>query len=157
MTAEVERVKYAVQRVNDRRSVHWIPRGDWETLVREDGEPTIVETCTLMDAVSREAQVVMGAASGVINNDPGMDIVRLDPQDAPRIYNVDHYTAIENLADHSSFGDILRIAGVDDTKALRDELSQYVHLVSPDKSKPHQFEIVPEHIRHARRRTGRRL
>lgn len=154
MTDEVERVLCAVQLITDRRSVHWISRSDWEPLVRSDGQPTIVESCFLLASVSKDVQVVIAAASGIINNDPGMDIVRLDLPDTPRIYNVDHYTVIEDLVSHPSFGDVVRVAGLEPVKELCTEVAQYVYLVSPDKSQPHQFEVIPEHIRTTRRQSG---
>ena len=90
-------------------SVITINTQDWKKLVRVDGLPTVVEQIPeKLSGVIRDAEVVAVAASGIVNPNPGIDIVRKDLKDAPTIYNTDHYTVAERLTEHPDYSSILK-------------------------------------------------
>ena len=67
-------------------------RDGWINLIHSDGTPTLLnEAPNPCREVMHDTMVVAVAASGTINPDPGFDIARHDPNDAPNIYNIDHY------------------------------------------------------------------
>jgi len=132
-------------------SVVTINMTDWKNLVRLDGLPTTVEQIPeKLSGVMRDAEVVAVAASGIANANPGIDIVRKDPKDAPMIYNTDHYTVVERLTEHSDYPDILKRTKVEDSKALRDTLNSWVWIVGPERDPTnHWAEEIPEYIKNA--------
>jgi hypothetical protein len=98
------------------KNVMSLPRDQWHTMVNSDGSPTRLEKSPQPLAnVEQDAMVVAVAASGVNNPNPGIEVVRHDPEDSPYIYNVDHYTAIETITLHSGYSRFLGQAGVSDS------------------------------------------
>ena len=91
-------VQCALQRIEG-KSVITLPREEWHHLVLPSGEPTrFKEVPRPLGGLMRMAAHVITAGSGVANPDAGIDVVRYDPDDAPYIYNIDHYTVIENFS-----------------------------------------------------------
>jgi len=132
-------------------SVTIVSVDDWKQLVLASGEPTKLEVVPialsgLMSASSR----VAAAGSGILNSNPGVDIVRHDPNDAPAVFNVYHYRVIENLPLHQQFADVIRIAGIDVTDDLCTSLRENVYIVGPEKIEGlHHVKQIPGHIREA--------
>src|SRR6266545_8260123 len=132
----IERIRFALERVTD-NSVHILARPDWQSRVLDNGEPTRMRLPVELENVERDARVVMVAGSGIVNADPGMDVVREDEGDAPEVFNTDHYSAIENLVEHPHFPNVLRVAGVADSPELRAGLNQSVFLIGPKRLPNH--------------------
>ena len=146
------KLKFAAQNILG-RSVMVIPRSDWEKLIREDGQPTQVNSLGAPFAnVIHEAQVVAVAASGHQNPDPGIDIVRRDDRDAPYIYNIDHYTVVQTLCIHDAYNAILTKAGVSDSPELQQCLDHNVFVIKqhPTETRDHWSEDFPVRIKNAR-------
>jgi hypothetical protein len=134
-------------------SVITIGNQDWQRLVRSDGEPTVVEQIPKeLSGVMRDAEVVAVAASGIANPNPGMDIVRKDPKDAPTIFNTDHYTVVERLTRHPDYPAIVKRANVTDSKPLRETLDSWVWIIGPKRDPDHHWaEEIPEYIKRAKK------
>jgi hypothetical protein len=99
-----------------------------------------------------DAMVVAVAASGNINPDPGFDIARYDPDDAPYVYNIDHYEVIERLNSHPEYQAILKTAGLSDSPALQAQLAGNVLLMlrDPAETSDHWCKQLPHRINIAR-------
>ncbi len=151
---ESERIKIATRLVLDEKAVRALPRNDWDALVRADGTPTVLDDAPApLDGVSRDAHLTCAAASGVLNPDPGIDLIRYDPDDHPYIYNIDHYLVIEDITAHPRYAEFLDAAGVEDSALLRQELGKWVYTVGPQKLPDHHWSVeIPKHIRDAKRR-----
>lgn len=135
-----------------KRSVMMMQLSDWESLIREDGVPTQVNSLGKeLQSVIDDAQVVAIAASGCCNPDPGIDIVRHDECDAPYVHNIDHYTVCQNLAQHSQYAQIANTAGVTNSPELQQCLSKYVFVVkqTPDETADHWTIDLPERVKNA--------
>jgi hypothetical protein len=135
-------------------SVIAISATEWSTLVESDGQPTLVEEVpNQISAVLSEAEVVVVAASGISNPNPGIDLVRKDIKDAPYIYNTDHYMVIERLPSHPAYSRILGGAGVEDSPELQETLNSRVWIIGPERDPEHHWATeVPKHIRNARKK-----
>ena len=130
-------------------------RDIWNTLVFESGEPTfLTRPPAPLENVVEQASVVAIAASGQINPNPGFDVVRHDPRDAPYVYNLDHYVVIQRLPQHPQYGRILDTAGLTQTERLDATLEKYVFIVGPyDKDHPgHWAKYIPSHIAEAKKK-----
>ena len=132
-------------------SVITINTADWTKLVRVDGLPTVVEQIPeKLSGVIRDAEVVAVAASGTANANPGIDIVRKDPNDAPMIFNTDHYTVVERLTEHPDYSGLLKRTKVEDSKALQETLNSWVWIIGPERDPTnHWAEEIPEYIKNA--------
>jgi len=103
-----------------------------------------------LSGVMRNAEVVAVAASGIANANPGIDIVRKDPKDAPTIYNTDHYTVVERLTEHPDYPDILKRTKVEDSQALQETLNSWVWIIGPERDPTnHWIEEIPDYIKNA--------
>lgn len=144
MNEAIERIRFALSHATG-KSVHVISREQWRKIVSPDGSPTLQMSSSGLGMEMKDACVVAVAASGIQNPDPGADIVRYDADDYPWIYNTDHYLAVENLSGRPDFSRILELAGLQQSQALLDALSQKVFLLGPEKLENHhwQKEIVP--------------
>jgi hypothetical protein len=149
MSASV-RLRYFMEHLYG-HSVITINTQEWKNLVRVDGRPTVVEQIpTKLSGVMRDAEVVAVAASGIANPSPGIDIVRKDFGDSPRIYNTDHYTVVERLTEHPDYSAILERTKVEDSKALRETLNSWVWIIGPERDPTnHWAEEIPEYINNA--------
>jgi hypothetical protein len=151
----LSKLKYASSRVLN-RDVLAMRRATWEHLVNGDGSPTLMnEPPEPVKGVMQEAMVVAVAASGQMNPDPGFDIVRYDPNDAPHIYNVDHYKVLENLAIHPEYDTIRNTAGVRQSEELTNCLNNHVFVVRNEESETpdHWSKDLPDRIKIARHKT----
>jgi len=140
-------------------SVITINTMDWKNLVRNDGLPTVVEQIPeKLSGVMRNAEVVAVAASGIANANPGIDIVRKDPKDAPTIYNTDHYTVVERLTEHPDYPDILKRTKVEDSQALQETLNSWVWIIGPERDPTnHWIEEIPDYIKNAAKKPNQSL
>ena len=146
------RFTYAAEQVLG-RDVMAMKREDWTSMIRSDGMPTLMnEPPKSYEGVMKDAMVVAVAASGVCNPDPGFDIVRYDPDDAPHIYNVDHYRVCERLDGLSEFPEICRKAGVQTSPQLTSCVSDYVFVVrnEPSETTDHWSTDLPHRIQIAK-------
>lgn len=148
----VERIKFALQHHMD-KSIAEFSKGDWERLILSSGEPTKLEEVPYpLSSVMTDAKVVAVTASGIINPDPGIDIVRYDAQDAPHVYNIDHYSVVENLPNHADYSKVLSTANVKETDELNKILKEKVFVVGPRQSSDHWVKELPERIRNAKQK-----
>jgi hypothetical protein len=98
---KIERIKFSAGRVLG-KPVAVLDRADWHRFILPGGEPAkLAEVPSPISGVTRTASIVAVIAYGYSNPKPGIDLVRYDPIDAPRIYNIDHYTVIQTLCLHS--------------------------------------------------------
>lgn len=148
-----DRIRYIFERT-EQHSVITIMRSDWEALVRTDGSPTQIEALPpKISAVAKKAEIVAIAASGIANLSPGIDVVRKDPDDAPYIYNTDHYTVVESLTHYPFYNDLLQRSRVEDSTDLREELESWVWLIGPKRIDGiHWATEIPEYIRNAKKK-----
>lgn len=153
LMSRTNRVKFALKHAMC-KSVIAIDSDDWYSLVMSDGAVTEIEEVpsSLHGLVSMTTKVV-AAASGIINPDPGIDVVRYDPDDKPYIYNIYHYTVIENLPNHPEYPKALAIAGVEDEPELKQTLLDHVFIVGPYHLSDHWSKKIPEHIMKAKLKT----
>jgi len=93
---------------------------------------------------------VMTAGSGIYNPSPGIDVVRYDPNDAPYIYNIDHYTVIELIASTSLYQKALKIARIEENEELNEYIQSHVFVVGPFREGNHWVEEIPIQIREAK-------
>ena len=150
MDKKNERIGFALAHVLG-KSAAIFARDEWEKLICPSGEPTIVtEVPKPIDGVLHDATVVTVTASGLVNPSPGIDIVRFDPEDAPYIYNTDHYTVIENLTSHKDYARVLSVANIQDNTLLRKTLQENVFVVGIYKDDTHWKDEIPAHIKHAK-------
>jgi hypothetical protein len=146
------RIKYALEHIEG-RSVVAIKAGSWRELVVESGDPTkLIKTPKALGGLMNMAAQVITVGSGIINPDPGIDVVRHDPRDAPYVYNIDHYTVIENLPLHPQYHRVLEVAAVEENNELNSVLAQHVYVVGPYRRGDHWVQEIPERIRDARTR-----
>lgn len=134
-------------------SVAAMPRQEWISLVQSDGSPTLLnDPPGPVKGVMHDAMMVAAAASGVCNPNPGFDIVRYDPTDAPHIYNIDHYKVVERLPQHEGFLMICKKAGVTPTAELEDKLAETVFIIKeePQETPDHWSQELPHRIQIAR-------
>lgn len=134
MNGDAERVYYGLIRATGQHhAVAVIPAGEWSHLLRSDGSVTeLTERPAILSNSILTAAEIVSIASGINNPAPGLMIARYDPDDAPSVINIDHYTAIENLPAHSIYPTALQKANVSDSDELRAALSQHVFLVKED-------------------------
>lgn len=135
-----------------KKAVSIMPVDDWVHLIHETGDTTkLVHAPLELGQVENDVLVAAIAASGNINTDPGIDIVRHDPDDTPYIYNIDHYIVIENLPKHELFEKVISTAGVSLTDDLNKILSENVFIVGPYKDSPdHWAKEISRHIQEAK-------
>jgi hypothetical protein len=153
-----DKIRYMFQHI-EKHSVITIMRGEWEKLVRDDGEPTHLEALPVkLSAVAKQAEVVAIAASGMSNQLSGIDVVRKDIADAPYIYNTDHYTVIEHLPAHSLYPNLLRKVGITDSVDLRSTLESWVWLIGPERiDGVHWATEIPAHVKNAKKKPNEAL
>jgi hypothetical protein len=151
--SESIRLRYFMENLYE-HSVITIGNQDWQRLVRSDGQATIVEQIPeKLSGVMRDAQVVAVAASGIVNPNPGIDVVRKDLKDAPTIFNTDHYTVVERLTAHPDYPSIIKRANVNDSKPLRETLDSWVWIIGPERDPSHHWtEEIPEYIKNAKKK-----
>lgn len=145
---DIDRIAYSIGH-SAQKTAMVFSRIEWNSLIQESGEPTLLSDAPEpLQAVERNAMVVAIAASGHINPDPGIDIVRHDEQDAPYVYNLDHYRVLENLHKHPSCEEVLRTAGIESSETLSAALADNVFIVGPyNKEHPdHWREHLPDCI-----------
>ena len=149
------RFTYAAQNVLG-KDVMAMRRDEWNGLLLSNGMPTLLNQAPAPVAgVMSDSMVVAVAASGICNPDPGFDIVRYDPKDAPHIYNIDHYRVHENLTQHERFSEICKAASVVRTPQLENTLTEFVFVVKnkPSETADHWSTELPERINISRHTT----
>jgi hypothetical protein len=152
----MERIAYSLKH-HEEKTAAIFSRSDWNTLVLASGEPTrLTRPPVPLENVVDQASVVAIAASGQVNPDPGIDVVRLDGKDKPFVYNLDHYKVVENLQQHPQYDSILKTAGLTQAEDLDAALEEHVFIVGPfDKDYPgHWAEDIPVHIANAKKTQG---
>jgi len=128
---------------------------DWDNMVRYDGAVTRLEQIPeKLSGVLKDAEAVVAVASGIANPSPGIDIVRRDPDDAPFVFNSDHYTVVEKLTGHPDYSSFVRRAGVPDSEELRTAIDSWVWIIGPTRDPEfHWSKEIPEFIRRATAKT----
>lgn len=151
----VRRIEATAYRVLGEKSVWAFDREAWMRLVDPGGQPTELNAPPgPLEGVTGDACYFVCAASGIINPDPGIDVLRLDEDDAPHIINVDHYKVIERLSKHDAYLDICGQAGLADSPELRERLDELVFIVGPQRPDDHWCKDIPVRIQRAIRRPG---
>ena len=148
----IDRFYYALNRIED-KSVATMDYEVWRRLVRPDGKLTELEQ--LPDTINNPllaAMTIAAVASGIAVSRPGMDVLRHDPEDAPYIINLDHYTIIENLHLHEVYPEALRVAGLDDTPELRYELENRIYIIKEPPNENHWMQDFPQYVLDAKKR-----
>ena len=132
-------------------SVVTAPATQWREIVIADGTPTVLEQVPgPLSAVHKQAEVVAVAASGQANPTPGIDIVRYHQKDHPYIYNVDHYTVIEDFHLHPNYDKIREKVGIQDSTDLRQMMQDWIFIVGPKRIEGvHWSKTIPEYIQNA--------
>ncbi len=147
---DVIRVYYTLRKVEG-KSVHILDKGEWHRLLRSDGTVTELEDLPPhMNSPELKACTITTLASGICNPDPGIDVLRYDEDDAPRVINIDHYIVIENFDRHPEYEHVLSLAGIDDDKDIRDELNSKVFVIKQPPGANHQVEDFPDFVEKAR-------
>jgi hypothetical protein len=150
--SQVDRLYYAVQKIYS-ASVVSFGYADWFRLVRPDGAITELEELPpKLNNPNLAAVTVVAVASGIANVQPGMDVLRHDPQDAPYILNLDHYTVLENLHLHEIYPEALSVAGIEDSPTLRFELQNNVYVIKEPPNDHHWMKDFPAYILEAKKR-----
>jgi hypothetical protein len=148
--ADNDRIRFALEHVA-KNSVFIVDRMDWERMVDDSGEPIRIESVppALSGLVSVAAHV-MTAGSGILNPSPGMDVVRLDPADAPYIYNIYHYAVLEHFSSTPIYQQVLKVARIEETADLDEFIQDHVFVVGPYHEDNHRVEEIPEQIKNAK-------
>ena len=145
----IDRVNFALNRIEN-KSVAAMGSADWYRLVRSDGRITELEE--LPKAISNPklaASTLTVVASGIAVAQPGMDVLRYDPVDAPYILNLDHYTIIENLHNHEIYSEALKVASIQDSPELRYELQNNIFIIKEPPNDNHWMTDFPNYILNA--------
>ena len=126
------------------RPVLHMPRDQWNAMnVSSTGTVLLNLAALPMGGVASKASVVAtyGARYSSVTAEVG--IIRLDPADAPNIYNTDKYVVWEDLPSHQSFAGIVRAASTEDNQNLRDYLRANVLLVKHEPDREHHRPDLP--------------
>jgi hypothetical protein len=145
-----DRIQCALEHITD-KSVFIIERDQWERMLDDSGEP--IRLANVPQPISGLVSVaahVMTAGSGIYNHSPGIDVVRYDPADEPYIYNIYHYTVLENFASAPLYQEALKVAGISATEELNKFIQSNVFVVGPYHQDNHWEEEIPKHIREAK-------
>jgi hypothetical protein len=155
MNNDATRVFYYLEHINN-CSVATFTAQIWHDMIIDDGAPTILECAPYpLSKVHHDANVIAVVASGNLNPSHGIDILRCHEKDYPYIYNLDHYTIIEDFHLHPEYLNILYKGGVDDSEALRTILNSWIFIVGPVNNKnSHWFTEIPEYIKNAKKKYG---
>jgi len=135
-------------------SVVTAPATQWREIVYSDGRSTLLEQAPgPLSSVHKSAVVVAVAASGAATKNPGIDIVRYHQRDFPYVYNVDHYTVIEDFQLHVDYQRILQRFRIPDSSELQEMLRTWIFIVGPQKiDGSHWSTVIPEFIRDAKKK-----
>jgi hypothetical protein len=150
--SEITRLYYAIQKIQN-KSVATMGYADWARLVRSDGKLTELEA--LPEAINNPnlaASTLVAVASGIAVAQPGMDVLRYDPRDAPYIVNLDHYTIIENLHCHEIYYEALDVAKISDTPQLRYELQNNIYVIKEAPNDNHWLKDFPSYVLEAKKK-----
>jgi hypothetical protein len=122
-------------------------------LVDFQGEPTIIENIpkSISSLVSMSSKII-ATASGIINENPGIDVIRYDPKDFPFVYNTDHYIVFEDFYNSPYLKDSIRISGIKESDNLIDFLKSKVLVVGPYQDKNHWIKEIPIFIQNGKRK-----
>ncbi len=120
-------------------------REDWIAVRAQTTDAVLIDiTRTPMARLATDASLVASYALKLSPVVSEVGIIRLDPKDAPNVYNVDKYTVWEDLPSQPGFDRIIQAASTEDNANLREYLKRTVFLVKrePD-AEHHQPEIPP--------------
>ena len=146
------RFQYALEHITD-KSVFIIERIEWERIVDESGEPVKLENVPQpISGLVTMAAHVMTAGSGIYNPSPGIDVVRSDPRDKPYIYNIDHYTVLENFVSAPLYQEALKVARIEETEELNEYIQSHIFVVGPFREDNHWVEEIPKQILEAKQK-----
>jgi hypothetical protein len=81
-----------------------------------------------------------------------MDVVRHDPNDAPYIYNIYHYTVMKHFSSAPIYPQVLKVAQIESIPALDEFIQNHVFVVGPYHDDNHWIEEIPEHIKNAKQK-----
>ena len=119
-------------------------RRDWASMTSASPGTTLVDiTKTPLAAVASDASVVASYAHRYGPARAQVGVIRLDPKDAPNIYNTDKYEVWENLPSHPHFATMLSAASTENNQNLRDYLAATVFLTKVPPDVGHQSPELP--------------
>jgi hypothetical protein len=125
-----------------------MPSSDWAAISGQSADAVLIDiTKTPMGGVASDATVVAAYAQRSSTATAEVAIVRLDPSDAPNIYNVDKYLVWEDLPSHHNFSQIIQAASTEDNQNLRDYLKRNVFIVKLEPDAEHHRLEVPNTVR----------
>jgi hypothetical protein len=143
MTTAVQRLESAAGKLL-RRKIIAITRDEWETTMHPSGRPTkLAAPLSRFHAINQKVKVVVSASSSPRQGTPGFHIVREDPADAPKIYNLDSYDAID-LRAQPEWPRIRSSARL--TESEGDEITRSHVFLTPVKRSDHHSSTVPPDI-----------
>jgi len=149
------RLSFALEYVYG-HSVVTAPAIQWRKVVFADGTPTLLERAPgPLSSIHKQAEVVAVAVSGQASATPGIDIVRYHEKDHPYVYNVDHYTVIEDFHLHPDYERIRQHVGIQDSADLRDMMKNWIFIVGPKQIDGiHWSKTIPKYIQSAIKKAG---
>jgi hypothetical protein len=143
MNEKLERLRAMASRIVGEK-IYAMPRDEWESTMRSGGEPTKLDgPLSPFKRTPEKAKVVTYASSSPQRGPAGYHQVRLDPPDAPNIYNTDSYDEVllPSLAEWSG---IVASARLTDGEA-ESLLATHVFLVAR-RRRDHHSPVVPSDI-----------
>ncbi|MBI5354366.1 MAG: hypothetical protein HZB50_17130 [Chloroflexi bacterium] len=147
-----DRFQYALEHITD-KSVFIVERIEWERIVDKSGEPVkLANVPQPISGLVTMAAHVMTAGSGIYNPSPGIDVIRSDPKDTPYIYNIDHYTVLENFVSAPLYQEALKVARIEETEELNEYIQSHIFVVGPFREDNHWVEEIPKQIREAKQK-----
>lgn len=148
---DLESVRFALERVIGTR-VTVIPREEWDASLRAGGKPTrLPSTFGAYLRVQDNPDFEYAVASGAPHADEdGFHHVRRDEQDAPGgLFNTDSHVVIVDLIDDQCWGQVLRVAGLQDEQDLRELVRRHVFAYRKQRD-DHHSPTIPSDIGEAR-------
>ncbi len=144
---DAPRFRAYLERAEGRAVLH-MGREDWIAVRGQNTDAALIDiTRTPLASLAKDATLV---ASYVLRLSPvtsEVRIVRLDPPDAPDLYNVDKYAIWEDLPSHPCFESIIRAASTEDNANLREYLKRTVFLVKREPDVEHHQSEIPAVVR----------
>lgn len=146
-----ERLRYALERVRG-YPAKVVTRAEWAAGLRPGGEPTrLAAPLSPFVEGMKDVQVpVVAASTYPAVAAPGYHHVRLDPKDAPNVFNTDSFDAIEDLIKEADFAEVCRVAGLAPESVNKASMAGFVFLVGPKKRSDHHSSRMPPDIDGAR-------
>lgn len=145
--ADAPRFRAYFEYAEGRPVVH-MTRGDWDALKVSSSNTALIDIeQTPLAAVASDASVVAAYGQRFSTATAEIGVVRLDPADAPNVYNVDRYLVWEDLPSHRSFSSMVVAASTKDNENLRQYLRETVLWVKLEPDEDHHRPDLPGTLR----------